>query len=464
MNQVLTNIFLPFAGAFLVLGLPKRYKGFAAAAVLGATFLISIISVCAVFKSKEIYFTKYFFDWFQFSFLGDGLSVFMALVSSFVALLIAVYSLDYMEHYEEKGGFYFWMVFFVASMMGLIFSANLLLMFCFWEMTSVCSWKLIGFHRSEKDLKAADKAFLVTFFGASVMLIGIALIYLQFGSLEINSLKGLNLALPLALFLLVGILSKSAQLPLQTWLPDAGVAPTPVTALLHAAVLVKIGIYVFARLFGLTFAVEGAFFNTTVIISVATIIVGAAGALVENNMKRILAYSTISQLGYILLALAINTSAGFQAALLYILAHSLAKAGLFLCVGIVEHKTGTKNINDLGGLLKTMPLTGAAYILCAFSVIGIPPFLGFWPKFMTILLTIKAGYLMAGVIAVLGALFTLFYLMRLYGRVFLGELNIKAEEDKNSPMVWIVLLLGILSLLLGTAFWLPVNLITKVMQ
>jgi NADH:ubiquinone oxidoreductase subunit 5 (subunit L)/multisubunit Na+/H+ antiporter MnhA subunit len=464
MNLLLTVIFLPTIGSFAVYILPKKYKAFVSVFILGLAFLFSLLLISVFLRGKEILFSRYLNSWLSISFMADGLAVFMAALSLFVGFLIALYSLEYMQRYEESGAFYFWMVLFLGSMAGLIFSANLLLLFCFWEITSVCSWRLIGFYRQEKDLKAADKAFLVTFFGASLFLIAIVLVYLSYGTLELNALKGVSVTNLVAFLFLAGIASKSAQLPLQSWLPDAGLAPTPVTALLHAAVLVKIGVYAFARLFNLTFVLSPLFFNGAIVISVITIIVAAGSALVETDMKRILAYSTISQLGYILLALALDSEISFKIALIYILAHSLAKAGLFLCAGLIEHKTGTKNINELGGLLKTMPYTATAYILCAFSIIGIPPFLGFWPKLMVVLLSFKAGHLLAGTAAVVGALFTLFYLMRLFERVFLGEVKIEARENAWSLMTAVVLIFGVLSLFLGLVVRLPFNFVSTLIK
>jgi len=458
MNNMLLAIFFPIIGAFFIPLAPKKVKSYLAAAVLLVTFLLVLLVIPPYLRRGDLLLSRNFSDWFSFAFLADGLAIFMALVSSLVGFLVAVYSLEYMKDYACVGDFYFWMVLFIGAMMGLVFSANLVLMFCFWEVTSVCSWQLIGFYRKDKDTKAADKAFLVTFFGASLMLAGIILVLLQYGTLDIVSLKGLSLSNLAAFLLLAGVLSKSAQLPLETWLPDAGVAPTPVTALLHAAVLVKIGIYVFARLAGATFILTPQFFNFAIALSVITIIVAASSALAENNIKRILAYSTISQLGYILLAISLNTEISLKVAMLYVLAHSLAKGGLFLCAGIVEHKTGTKDIMQLGGLLKTMPWTACAYLLCAFSVIGIPPFLGFWPKIMVVLLAVESGHLIAGSLMVLGAIFTMLYLLRLFSRVFLGEVRIEAREEKNSPMVLVVVLLGVLSLILGVLFRLPLGL------
>ncbi len=464
MNTAFLTIIIPFAGALLVAIGSDRYKQLFATLSLGCTLLLAVLSAAVVLKVDTVSVSYPLMEWFSLSFIIDGLAVFMAIVSSMVAFVISLYSLQYMKNYPNKGSFYFWMLVFVGSMMGLIFSSNLLLIYIFWEMTAVCSWRLIGFYRGEEDVKAADKAFLVTFFGASLLLAGIALVFVRYGTLDLLMLQEAALPTFIALLLFGGIISKSAQLPLQTWLPDAGVAPSPVTALLHAAVLVKIGVYVYARLFTQTFAPTEEFLATVLTISLITILVGAASALVATNIKKILAYSTISQLGYIMLALAINTTTALIVAFIYILAHSVGKAGLFLCAGVVEHETGTKDIEMLGGLIKKMPLTGIAYLFCAFSIIGIPPFLGFWPKFMLIIETVKEGYMLAAAIAVIGALFTLFYLFRFFNEVFLGEVVTEAEEKKCPVMVFSVLFLGALSLLLGLLPNLPFNFLTLVVK
>lgn len=462
MNALFYAVVSPLAGAVVVLLAPKAYKEILSIISIMTALLCGIFVCGAVLENKVLYLHSPFTEYFSISFVADGFSVFMAIVSSFVALVIAVYSLEYMKGYENKGRFYFWMTLFVAAMTGLVFSNNLMLIYCFWEITALCSWRLIGFYRKENDIKAADRAFLTTFLGASLMLAGIVLIYIKYGTLELSFLRGVSMPNIAAFLLLAGILSKSAQLPFQTWLPDAGVAPTPVTALLHAAVLVKIGVYVYARLFNLTFSVTPVFTDTVVALSSLTIITAAGCALVENNFKRILAYSTVSQLGYIILAFALGGAGlSLQIGMLYILAHSLSKAGLFLCAGIVEHATGTKNINELGGLAKTMPVTAAAYLLCAFSIIGLPPTFGFWPKFMVILDVFKQGRVFTGILAVTAAVFTLFYLFRLFDKVFLGRVRINAGEHRRSPMVYAIVLLGVLSLVLGIAVKLPINFIAK---
>lgn len=466
MSSVLVTILSPFAASILVGVSPAKFKARLAMAGLGLTFAASIVAFSSLLNGAhhEVFYRQ-LTGWFNLSFASDGLAVFMAALSSFVALLIGFYSLEYMREYVENGQFYFWTTLFVASMMGLVFSANLILFFCFWELTSVSSWKLIGFYRKDKDLKSADKAFLVTFFGASLMMAGLILIYLTCGTLEMGLLKGQPIPSLAAFLLLAGIVSKSAQLPLQGWLPDAGVAPTPVTALLHAAVLVKIGVYAFARFFNATFIASAFFYQAAVALSACTILVAAGSALVENNMKRILAYSTISQLGYILLAFALNTATSFKVALVYIAAHSIAKAGLFLCCGIIEHRTGTKDIRELGGLMKQMPWTATAYLLCAFSIIGVPPFFGFWPKFLTVVLCVQRAHTAAALLAVLGALFTMFYLMRLFSKVFLGEAKVAvAFENRYTPMVMVVVFFGVLSLVLGLVFRVPFYFVSELVK
>jgi len=464
MNAALLTILIPCLGALGVCFSPKKYKAFLASAALLSAFTASIFAIPFVYAHKELYCAYAVTPWFTLSFVVDGLAVFMACVSSCVAFVISLYAFEYMKHYDDAGVFYFWMTLFVGAMMGLIFSGNLMLMFCFWEVTSVCSWRLIAFYRKETDVEAAARAFLITFFAASLMLVGIIFIYFTYGTLEIVALRGTSLNLMVSLLLLAGIISKSAQLPLHTWLPDAGVAPTPVTALLHAAVLVKIGVYVFARLFGLTFIATAAFLNIVLYVSIATIIVGGALAFIERNMKRILAYSTISQLGYILLIFSLNTRMAFLFGLVYIVAHSIGKAGLFLCAGIVEHKTGVKDVNELGGLAKTMPYTAAAYLLCAFSIIGLPPFLGFWPKFMAVVSSLQQAHTVIAFFMVFGALLTLLYLMRLFEKVFLGTKKTSADEQDSPVMVSVVGALGVASLVLGFAIRPLFNFLSALVQ
>ncbi|HTZ52291.1 MAG TPA: NADH-quinone oxidoreductase subunit L [Spirochaetia bacterium] len=385
----------------------------------------------------------------NFSFTADALAVFMAAVSSLVGAVIMLFSFDYISHYKNQNEYYVMAVLFLGAMMGLVFSANLVFLFVFWEITGIASWRLIGFYRGKGDVLRADKAFLVTAFGALLMLLGIVAVYVQAGSFELGALRGTALPWLISAMFLAGMLSKSATLPFHTWLPDAGVAPSPVTALLHAAVLVKIGVYVFARLFLATFVLDPGMRMAVMGVAAASALVSAGAALVETDIKRIVAYSTVSQIAFIFLGLASGTAAGAVGALLYILMHGLAKAGLFLSAGVVEQNAGTKDIRKLGGLIRTMPVTAVSFLFCAFSVMGFPPLGGFFSKYLVVSSAVESGEPVMAAVFLGGAVLTILYLFRLFSRVFLGEPRggaLEAARERSVLMVASVALLAILSL------------------
>jgi NADH:ubiquinone oxidoreductase subunit 5 (subunit L)/multisubunit Na+/H+ antiporter MnhA subunit len=386
----------------------------------------------------------------------DALSVFMSAVSSSIGAIILIYSIGYMSHEEHQSEYYLMFLLFIGSMMGLVFSANLIFLYLFWEITAICSWRLIGFYRGKEHVLKADKAFLFTFGSAVVMLFGFLLVYNQTGTFDLTAMHGIALAGPVVLLILIGIITKSATLPFHTWLPDAGVAPSTVTSMLHAAVLVKIGVYAYARLFNATFVLPAGWELGIAVLVMVSSLVAACAAAVENDLKRILAYSTISQIGYIFLGLSISSPVAIAGALLYILMHGLGKAGLFLCAGIVEHSTHKRDIRELGGLIKTMPLTAVAFLICAFSVIGIPPLGGFFPKFMVIFGTVEAGQIGLAAAALFIAVLTAFYLFRMFHAVFLGESKTDVREGSPS-MLLAVAVLAALSIAAGILVFYPMQ-------
>jgi proton-translocating NADH-quinone oxidoreductase chain N len=405
-------------------------------------------------------------------FHADRLAVFMSLVSSAIGAIIILYSFGYIKEYEHQNEYYFMAVLFIGAMMGLVYSRNLILTYLFWEITAVACWRLIGFFRKSDYVWRANKAFLITVFGALCMLVGFILIYGQTGSFDLMVSKaflGKEAVSSLAVaFILMGILSKSATFPLHSWLPDAGVAPSPVTALLHAAVLVKIGCYVYARLFVSTFAIDP-FWHTFIptIAGISALIAGGA-AVVENDIKRIIAYSTVSQLGYIILGLSSGSATGIAGALFFILMHAVSKGGLFLCAGIVEHQTHCKDVQKLGGLARVMPLTAAAFLLCAFSIMGFPPFGGFFSKYMVIAGALEDKQLALAMVFMIGAVLTMVYLFRAYSLVFLGDTKLEEKLEtykEGSPvMVFSVVLLALLSILGGVLYSYPSQFVMATVQ
>jgi NADH:ubiquinone oxidoreductase subunit 5 (subunit L)/multisubunit Na+/H+ antiporter MnhA subunit len=468
--MLLLVVFTPLAGSFFapLLGLvsPLARNVYSLAIVI-VSLIFSLMLVPVVMAGKTItacLATPLGSHWFQ----ADSLAVFMAIVSSLVGAVIIFYSFGYISHYKHQDEYYFMVTLFLGSMMGLVFSGNLLLLFVFWEITAIASWRLIGFFREEEQLANADKAFLVTVFGALVMLLGFFVIHQQAGSFDLPVIKAVlggnpisNLAVGL---ILLGILSKSATLPLQTWLPDAGVAPSPVTALLHAAVLVKIGVYVFARLFVATIPIAQFWHVVVPGLAGASAIISAGAAMVETNMKRIIAYSTISQIGFIFLGLSIGNGIGVAGGLLYILMHGIAKGGLFLCAGIVEQKMHTRDITRLGGLMGEMPVTAASFLLCAFSVMGIPPFGGFFSKYQVFAGAAEGGNVWIILTFMVGAFMTLIYLFRLFNAVFLGEAKTLPQKEGSPAMVFSVAFLALLSLAGGIFVAFPSGLVRRAVE
>jgi NADH:ubiquinone oxidoreductase subunit 5 (subunit L)/multisubunit Na+/H+ antiporter MnhA subunit len=462
MNQALILsllVFLPLIGAFtlpLANLISERCRNALALAYALGSFLCAALLVPAVAGGGTVAVSLPFAIGAGISdslFYADGLAVFMALVSSSVSSVIVAYSFGYIRRYENRNEYYLMVLLFLGAMMGLVFARNLIYLFVFWEITAFTCWRLIGFFREPAIVLKADKAFFITVFGALAMLAGFFFVYAQAGSFDMGVIKerlgGRAIPNVAVLLILIGILSKSATLPLHTWLPDAGVAPSPVTALLHAAVLVKIGVYAFARLFVMTFGVEELWHTVVPIIAATSALVSAGAALLETDMKRIIAYSTISQIGFILLGLSVGSVSGFEGGLLYIMMHSIAKGGLFLCAGIIEQGTHTKDITKMGGLAASMPLTAFAFLFCSFSVMGIPPFGGFFSKYLVISGAVEAGELAVSIVFIAGAFLTIIYLFRLFAMVFLGPEKIKVEREGSRSMVGSVVFLAVLSLASG---------------
>jgi len=460
MEQIflLLSIFIPLAGAcFLpLLGKigPKLRNG-AALAFVAAAFACAALTLPGLLSGSPVSLHADLPLGMSFGFYADALAVFMAMTSSAVAFIIVLYSFGYIKHDENQNEYYFMVTLFIGAMMGLVFSTNLIFIYIFWEIAAICCWRLIGFYRGETEIRSANKAFLITVGGALVMLIGFVGIYGQTGTFDLAAMKGVSVPSWAVVLILFGILSKSATFPLHSWLPDAGVAPSPVTSLLHAAVLVKIGVYAYARLFVVTFDIDKAFTVAVPVIAAVSALISAGVAMRENNIKRVIAYSTISQLAFILAGLSAGNETGLIGGMLYILMHSVAKGGLFLCAGIVEHTTHTKDITKMGGLYKRMPLTALAFLFCAFSVMGIPPFGGFFAKYLVIGGIVSSGNIALAIAFILGAVMTVMYLMRLFFKVFLGPQTFPEVKEGSPVMVTSVVILASLSLLLGIFIGIP---------
>jgi multicomponent Na+:H+ antiporter subunit A len=340
------------------------------------------------------------------SFYVDGLSLIFSLLIAGVGTLVVIYGGGYLAKYPHVGRFFAFILLFMASMLGVVLAGNLLTLFVFWELTSLSSYLLIGFnHNEEASRSAALQALLVTGGGGLALMAGLLLLGLVAGSFEFGPLlvaggavRQHTLYLPLLLLILLGAFTKSAQFPFHFWLPGAMAAPTPVSAYLHSATMVKAGVYLLARLspvLGGTPAWE----IIVTLVGATTMVVGALVAVQQTDLKRILAYSTVSALGTLVLLLGLGTRIAVEAAVLFLLVHSLYKGALFLVAGILDQKTGTRDVTQLSGLGRLLPVTATATLLAALSMAGIPFLVGFLSKelfYEAVLHTPQVGALLTG--------------------------------------------------------------------
>jgi len=360
----------------------------------------------------------------------DSLSSLMCFIVSSIGFLVVVFSLGYMHGDKGYARYYAFILLFIGGMLGVVLAGNLALLYLFWEVVGLCSCALIAhwYERPEAS-RAGVKAFIVTRAGDAMMLTGIVLAYMYTGTLSYEGLPSAFKALEpatLTLILLLclgGAIGKSAQLPLHVWLPDAMEGPTTVSALIHAATMVKAGVYLVARLETLTLLYGGVpsesvfrFLEVTAIIGGLTAFIAGTMAVVAMDIKRVLAYSTISQLGYMFLALGLAGFTGYRealaAGLYHLSSHAFFKALLFLSAGSIIHALETRDMRLMGGLMKYMPVTSVALVVGGLSLMGIPPFNGFWSKDMIVHYSLEALHesplpaLLAVGAAVLTALYT----------------------------------------------------------
>jgi len=317
------------------------------------------------------------------SFIPDGLAVFLAIVATVIGSLAVIFSIDYMHAEPQLGRYYALVLFFIGSMCGLVLTSNMLIIFVFWEMTALCSYALISFNNDDpKAVTGGLKALIITQLGGIGLLFGALLLYSNTGSYDINQFLGnpgvlsSSLLTVMAFGFLIAAAAKSSQFPFQTWLPDAMEAPTPISALIHAATMVNAGVYLLARFYPAFEAVPG-WRLSVIIVGAITALMAGIMALMANDLKRVLAYSTVSQLGYMVYAVG---AGGILASQFHLMSHSIFKALLFLAAGAVIHTIGTRDMRQMGGLGKQMPIVRTVFVIGSLALAGIPILNGFWSK------------------------------------------------------------------------------------
>src|SRR5947209_109239 len=463
---------IPGACFFLILFFGKRMPGKGADIGIAGVGLSFLLSLGAAFKWMSIDAPRAAVDrhvtWFKMGGITvhagthiDGLAVMMLFVVTFVSLMVHVYSLGYMHGDRRFTFFYAALSLFTASMLTLVVAPNTLQLLVGWELVGVCSFMLIGhWWEEEVNSAAAIKAFITTRVGDVGLMLGIITLFYAAGrTFDIVTLNRLaltggishHLLLVGGLLLFLGVVGKSAQFPLHVWLPDAMAGPTPVSALIHAATMVVAGVYLVARVYGVfvsgfSIGPAGHGLNVVAAIGGITVIIGAALAFVQDDVKRVLAYSTISQLGYMVMALGVGA---WTAGVFHLFTHAFFKALLFLGAGSLIHAVHSNNMSEMGGMRKHMPTTFWTFIVGSAALAGIPPLAGFWSK-DEIVNGASHGYGLFMVVGLLGALMTAAYMTRACYLIFGGEYRGHGHPHESPRSMAVPLqLLGGLSVVVG---------------
>jgi NADH-quinone oxidoreductase subunit L len=408
--------------------------------------------------------------------LVDPISVMMLVVVTTISLMVHIYSRGYMQGDNGYAKFFSFLSLFTFSMLGLVLATNLFQIYIFWELVGVSSYLLIGFYYTKTSaVAAAKKAFIVTRFADFGFLIGILIVGCYAGTFDFQTLNAVNaqgegLVLNWAsssfmgvsvitwglLLIFMGGAGKSAMFPLHIWLPDAMEGPTPVSALIHAATMVVAGVYLVARLFPMYYFVEGGYvLNIVAYVGAFSSLFAAIIALTQTDIKRILAFSTMSQIGYMMLSIGVSSykgqgGVGYMASMFHLFTHAMFKALLFLGAGSVIHAVHSNYLKDMGGLRKYMPITNITFLIAALAIAGVPPFAGFWSKDEILVAAFEKNQLLYFVGLFVAGL-TAFYMFRLYFGIFWGKDTKYQHTPHESPMsmAFPLLFLALMSMVAG---------------
>lgn len=438
---------LPLLG-FLINGIgnknvPRSVSGWIASLSVLGSFIISIGAFGTLMADPNVVIKADYFEWLSagsftldFGFLVDRLSIVMLLVITGVGFLIHVYSIGYMHEEEDYARYFAYLNLFVFFMLLLVLGSSYVLMFVGWEGVGLCSYLLIGFwFKNNAYNDAAKKAFIMNRIGDLGFLLGMFLIFQTFGSLEYDTVfagaRQMTFDQPvltaITLLLFVGAMGKSAQIPLYTWLPDAMAGPTPVSALIHAATMVTAGIYMVVRS-NVLYVMAPFSSEVVAFVGLLTALMAGLIGLKQNDIKKVLAYSTVSQLGFMFVALGVGA---YTTALFHVVTHAFFKALLFLCAGSVIHAMGgEQDIRKMGGLKKALPVTHLTFLIGTLAIAGAPPFAGFFSKDEILAGAWTHSYLIFGILAI-SAILTAVYMFRLYYLTFHGEFRGSKHQQEH---------------------------------
>lgn len=468
----------PLISFLLLTAFGKQARAFGAMVGIAGTLLSFVLAVL-VFVERlggVVDYTWNEFEWLKFGdssirfgFEVNNLNALMLIIVTLVSLLVNIYSKGYMEKDERITVFFGYISLFTFSMLCLVMSSNLIQLYVFWELVGVCSFLLIGFWYQKPEARAAaKKAFIVTRIGDVGLFIAVLLLYWYMPQHDLNfsaihnayqgtPVIGAGITTCIAILIFVGAVGKSGQFPLHVWLPDAMEGPTPISALIHAATMVAAGVFLVARTYDIFLASDTAL--TVVLVTGAfTALFAATIGMAQNDIKRILAYSTVSQLGYMMMAMGLGTWMAYTAGIFHLMTHAFFKALLFLGAGSVIHAVHTQNIHEMGGLGRKMKITAVTFTIGMLALAGIFPLSGFWSKDAILAVAYHENPIIFWV-GLVGAFFTAFYMARLLFLVFAGKNRGHGGNAHESPatMTLPLIVLAVLAVVSGFVFMPDLN-------
>ena len=475
------TIVLPLFGAFLMplVGMIGRRHGvkhlrdWFAVGIMVTTFIIVVSMAPAVWGGEILVYELG--GWpppWGINLVVDGLSLFMAIIIAGIGSLVAIYSIVYMQPKNGLTQYYTLLLLITTGMMGIVLTGDIFNLYVFLEITCISAYALVAFERRWESIEASMKYLIIGSIGTSIILLAIALTYGLAGSLNIAHLIGRLAAImsagqppPTVIVLIIalfvaGFCIKSAVVPLHAWLADAHpAAPSPISALL-SGVVVTIGVYGMLRIVYMMFGVLAIGILLSVL-GLVSMTVGGLMALVQRDIKRLIAYSTVTQMGYILLGVGLGTATGIQGGLFHLFNNALMKALLFMCAGAIVYRVGTRNLDELGGLYRNMPVTTSVFAIGALAVAGVPPLNGFASKWTIYVAGIEAGRPEFVAVAVIISVLTLAYFLKVLAFAFLGQRPAHLRDVKEAPMLMLfpMCLLAGLCIVFGVLPQLGINLV-----
>jgi multicomponent Na+:H+ antiporter subunit D len=456
---LLVAAFLPLIGKFSKKLIPDVLTN----AALAFLLFNSILLVKPVFnQGSVVQNVNWFGEKINLQIALDGFNLFMLFTISLVSLGISLFSIDYLEHYGYKANFYALLLVMIAGMNGLVLVPDLFSIYLFMEVAAVASYALVAFGLGSDELEASFKYLMLSVVASAFVLLSITIIFGLTGSLNFQAvaqaLQDLNARYVVGVcvaFFIMGFGLKAALVPFHAWLPDAHPsAPAPISAMLSGLLIKVSGIYALFRIVYSVIGMTPVLSQVLMAMGTISLVVAAFLALGQKDIKRMLAYSSISQVGYIVLGLALGTPLGIAGGLFHLFNHAVAKGLLFLNSGSIQHITGTRNLDELGGLGKLVPITAGTNLVGALSITGVPPLAGFWSKLIIIIALIQAKQFGYALVAILASILTLWYYLLIQRKAFFGKTNPKWLHLKEAPF-WMSaanVILALICILVGIFF------------